>query len=96
MLSEDAARLGEAAPPPVALDETLSGRGLEQTEMLARRRLADPDRLRRRRDASLPLELDEKTESRRVPEERERLGGSIGGRDEFYREIRLARSKPRF
>jgi hypothetical protein len=88
MVREDAARLRQAAPPPVPLDQALAGRGFEQSEVCARRRLSDPDRLRSGGDASRPLDLDEETEPCRVPEQRER---AIGQDDTTYWEVRLAR-----
>src|SRR5207302_72140 len=60
--------LGEPAAATAPLYETLSGCRLEQTQVLARARLADPDRGGRGGDASLPLDLDEQAHARRVPE----------------------------
>ena len=57
-------------PASIALDQPLTGGRLEKAQMLARCRLADSDRLRRRREAATPLELDEKAQAGRIPEER--------------------------
>ena len=84
---EQAARLGEPAAAPVALDQALPRRGLEQAQVLARGRLADADAACSCRHSSLPLDLDEQTEPGGVPEERERCIGQGDGR---YRKIRLA------
>jgi hypothetical protein len=59
MAGEDRAGLGEPAATAAALDETLAGRALEHVDVLAGSRLTDPDRARRARDASRPLDLDE-------------------------------------
>ena len=72
---EHAPGLGQPAAAAVSLDEPLAGGGLEKAQVLARARLPDPDRARGGRDASLPLELDEQPQARRVPEERERAIG---------------------
>ena len=65
---EDGAGLGQAAPAAVALDEPLAGGGLEQPQVLAGARLADPDRGGRGGDASQALDLDQETHARRVPQ----------------------------
>src|SRR2546430_10437442 len=78
---EHTTRLGETAAAPGALDELLSCSGLEQAEVLARARLADADRRGSRRDAALPVDLDEQTHPRRVPE----LSQGARGRHFLYR-----------
>src|SRR5205814_8046478 len=65
---QDPARLGQAAAATVALDEALARGGLEQPQMLARAGLADADRLRGRREAPAPLDLDQQAHAVRVPE----------------------------
>ena len=84
---EQTARLGQAAAAAISLDEPLSGRCLEQAQVLACRRLPDPYGPRGRRDGSLPLDLDKEAKTGCIPEQRER---SIGHDDERYRKIRLA------
>ena len=58
--------------------------------MRARRWLTDADRLSGRRDASLPVYLDEQPEAGGVPEKRK---CAIGHGDTTYRKVRLARSQ---
>ena len=65
---EDLPGLGQVTAAAAAFDESLSGCGLEQAEMLARARLADPDRGGRGRDAALALDLDQQAHASRVPE----------------------------
>ena len=66
---EQASRLGEAAAAAVAFDQSLPCRRLEQAQVLARGRLADPDAPRGGGDGPLPLDLDEEAKARRIPEE---------------------------
>src|SRR5439155_22112812 len=56
---EDTSRVGQAAAAPGPLDQPLAGGRLEQAQVLAGARLADPDRGRCGGDAALPLDLDE-------------------------------------
>ncbi len=73
--------LGQAAAAPASLDQPLPGRSLEQTQVLARARLADPDHGRSGGDASLPLDLDQQAHSGGVPE----LAQGAGRRHIGYR-----------
>jgi len=65
---EDVACLRQLAAAAAALDEALPGCGLEQAQVLARARLADPDRSGGGGHAPLALDLDEQAHPRRVPE----------------------------
>jgi hypothetical protein len=56
---EDAPGLREPAAPSVSFNEALPGRGFEETEVFARRRLSDPDGLGSGGDASAAVDLDE-------------------------------------
>src|SRR5215218_9423038 len=85
------ARLSEAAPAPVPLNEPLSRGSLEEAKVLARTRLSDADGFRGRGNASPPVDLHQQTQTCRIPEERKRL---IGHDDACYRGFRLARWKP--
>ncbi len=56
---EELAGLGERAAAAVAFDEPLPGGAFEGAQVLARGRLADPDRPRGGRDAALAADLDQ-------------------------------------
>jgi len=83
---EQLPRLGEAAAAAAPLDKPLAGGAFEETQVLARRRLADPDRACGGGNAPLTPDLDEQPQSSGVPDERER---AIGQGDTSYRDIRL-------
>jgi hypothetical protein len=61
---KNAAGLGQAAPPPVPLEEPLSGGRFEKTQVLARAGLSDAHRFRGSRDASATLDLDQQAQAR--------------------------------
>ena len=71
---EHAPGVGQAAAATRALDQPLAGGGLEQSQVLARARLADPDRGCRGGDASLPLDFDQEAHASGVPELAEGAG----------------------
>ena len=88
---EDAAGLREPAPAPVALDEAVTRRRLEQPEVLARARLPDADRAGRGGQAPLSLDLDEQSHPGRIPERTERGRADIRCVDGRHRRFRLSR-----
>jgi hypothetical protein len=72
--------LGEPAPTPVSLDQGLPRSRLEQTKVLARARLADPDCLGGSRDAPASLDFDEQAQASGIPQKGKRLIGHGDGR----------------
>jgi hypothetical protein len=86
MRGKHATSLREATATAVSLDEPLPSRRLEETQVLAGGRLADPDRVGRSGDSPLAADLDQEAHPRRIPEKPKR---SIGHDDRSYWKKRL-------
>jgi hypothetical protein len=84
---QELAGLGERATAAVALDQPLPRRALERAEVLARGRLADPDRAGGGGNAALTADFNQQAQAGGVPDERE---SAIGQSDSSHRNIRLA------
>ena len=92
MRGDDLTGLGEPACPAGALDEPLADRCLERMQVLGRRRLPHPARVRCGRDRAPPAELDQQPQAQLVHRVDDAVGHerSMPERKRLYAGVDLA------